>query len=320
MLDLHTHSYFSDGTLAPEVIYQEAIAMGLHGIAITDHDTVSGALSFAKTLSLQQQKQCRLIVGVEISSQWKNESVHILAYGCDWSAMQVHLSEQLVKRKQRMQAFLTKLKEKAIADIDMDQLLEVSQKSPSQKLVNDKSVETPGEISGEISGDISGKISEEISGEEMIGRLHLAKHLISLGKAKDLSEAFSRYIGKGGCAYVPSQYPPPYTVIEWIHKAGGLAVLAHPQLLPKKLLRREILGYNWDGIEAIYGWPGRFCPDPYVDLAKKHRLFVTAGSDFHAKSQYAPYIGASTLQGTLMQQFLEKLETTKTGSIGSFVR
>lgn len=285
MLDLHTHSTFSDGTLSPEEIYKEAAGLGLSGVALTDHDTVQGAIEFAKTLSTQDQNLCRLIVGVEISSQWKEQSVHILAYGCNWQQLEGFFLEQIQRRKDRMQAFLDKLYQKKSIDISMQQLIEFSDR-PSSNL------ET-----------------------QMIGRLHLAKLLVHLGKVKDLGEAFGSYIGKGAIAYVPSSYPAPYTVIEMIHRAGGIAVLAHPQLLPKKLLRREILSYNWDGIEAIYGLSGRFCPQPYVDLAKKHRLIVTAGSDFHAKAPYAPQIGASTLQGELMRLFLERLDQTATGAV-----
>lgn len=293
VLDLHTHSSYSDGTWTPEQIYQKAVDLGLTGIALTDHDTVEGALKFAGSLTHQQQEHCKFIVGTEISSQWEGESIHILAYGCEWSSQFFHnfLQNQLQLRLDRMTLFLDRLLQKNIANISLEQLKIFAQRGTSNTL------------------------NQESNSVQMIGRLHLAKLLIHLGKARDLTEVFGRLIGKRGIAYVPSNYPYPYEVIDMIHRAGGIAVLAHPQLVTKKMLRRDVLGYNWDGLEAIYGNRGRFCPQHWVDLAHKHRLLVTAGSDFHTQAERAPFIGASTLQGDLMHQFLERLQSTNTGAV-----
>lgn len=267
--DLHVHSNYSDGSCSPQELLAQAKTKGLSAIAITDHDTVAGALD---VLQCTDPVGVKLIPGVEISSHLDRFPVHILAYGCDWTNKPLHnfLERQLAKRVSRMRSFVQKLKAFG-HEVDVCRLLEQAQ--------NQKSV----------------------------GRLHLALELVRTKVAVDLRTAFEQWIGSGAKAYVPQEYLAPKEVIELIHRAGGIAILAHPQLLPFHWLRRKLLHLAWDGLEGYYGVWGAARAQRWVEICAQRKWLITGGSDYHGIYKPNISLGSSYIQNEDAEQFLKKL-------------
>lgn len=244
--DLHIHSLHSDGEWTVEELIKEAKNKGLYAMALTDHDTVKGV---KEALFFGEKYGVNVIKGLELSSI-KVGDVHILGYGInvDDEDLLSKLDEIVEKRGARNRAILAKLSELGMP-IDEKELLKIGE----------------------------GKI---------IGRKLISDLMIKKGYVKTVSEAFEKYLGSAKPAYVPLVRLTPIDAIKLIHSAGGVAVLAHPSklLFKGEELERfiEELALNGlDGIEGYYYTHSEKEVEYYSNLAQKHGLFMTGGSDFH---------------------------------------
>jgi len=128
---------------------------------------------------------------------------------------------------------------------------------------------------------------EELLGCDCVGRPHIAEQLIKKGYVKGVQEAFDRYLGKNGLAYIKSDRLTPLGAVKLIKDAGGSAVIAHPLIFLTKGVIEDLIsglkGYGLDGIEAYY--PSHSFSDTakLVAIARKHRLITTGGTDYHGK-------------------------------------
>jgi predicted metal-dependent phosphoesterase TrpH len=253
--DLHIHSYFSDGTNSPEEILYLAKNINLSGISITDHDTIDAytddLFKLAKSLNI------RLIPGVEVSSELNDINVHILGYNFDLSSQKFRdfLKEIQKKRKLRNTQILQKLKEKNI-DISEKELYEFATKK---------------------------NIAQTI-----IGRVHIARLMYEKGYVPSMQKAFDYYIEDNGPCYVKGYKFSPKQVIDQIQLAKGKAVLAHPNFIKNKIVINKLLELNFDGLEAYYAKLQPSQEKKWVEVAKRHGLIITGGSDYHGEIR--PYI------------------------------
>jgi predicted metal-dependent phosphoesterase TrpH len=252
-IDLHVHSTASDGTLTPPEILEMAVQLGLRAISVTDHDTLSGS---AAALANGIPRSLEFLAGIEISAAAPDGyssggSVHVLGYGLD------------------------------LADASLNKLLTVLQSSRENR--NPQIIERLSAMGMEIS-------MEELSpivGGAMAGRPHIAQLMVAKGLADSIDDAFDRFLGKNKPAYVEKYRVPMQAAIEAIKSAGGVAVLAHPHLngvvdidhFEPFLLRLKEMGL--EGIEAIYPEHSETVTARYCQLALKHHLLITGGSDFH---------------------------------------
>ncbi len=244
--DLHSHSLHSDGEWTVEELIREAKNKGLYAMALTDHDTVKGV---KEALSLGEKYGVRVIKGLELSSI-KIGDVHILGYGIDVENEELlaKLDDVVEKRGERNRAILKKLEELRMP-VDEKELLKIGE----------------------------GKI---------IGRKLISDLMIKKGYVKTVSEAFDKYLGSAKPAYVPLVRLTPFDAIDLIHKAGGVAVLAHPSKLLFKgeeleSFIRDLKAHGIDGIEGYYYTHTPKEVEYYEKLAKELDLFMTGGSDFH---------------------------------------
>lgn len=261
--DFHMHTTYSDGALSVAEVL--AIASNLDFISITDHDFLQGSLDAIK----QNKKKPKIIIGVELSTEYKNESVHILGYFNNESNMQELnqlLQLQRNHRLKRAHFIGEKLKQHFNIDLNMD-------------------------FTKNIHSVTRGTIAQEI---------------VAQGYPYSREEIFSKLIGRGCPAYLPSTKVTSKEGIALIHQFGGLAVLAHPTLL-KEVKAEEIISLGIDGLEAIYSQNKEHDEAKYTELAIKNHLFITAGSDFHRFDDYKHGdIGSVVLEGPYLQTFLEK--------------
>ena len=257
-VDLHTHSFFSDGTVSPATLVAMAVERNLAGMALTDHDTTEGVAEF---LRLSERKGLVAISGLEISCLHRGISLHILGYGIqpDHPLLNAWLETLQQGRKTRNLGILEKLATMGIA--------------------------------------ITNREMEELSQCGQAGRPHIARLLVDKGYARNMYEAFSLYLGKNKPAWCRRFSYTAAESIDIIHQAGGLAVLAHsgqidPAMKIQPQLIHELQERKLDGLEIFYPSHTRKIQKRLQGLAKKYDLLVTGGSDFHGDNRPGDMAGS----------------------------
>lgn len=245
--DLHTHSTASDGTLSPAQLVERARAVGLEGLALTDHDTTDG---LAEGVAAAQRAGLRWIPGIELSVTWNGGTVHIVGLGLgeERTALEAGLCEIRRFRDWRASEIGRRLAREGIPDA--------------------------------FEG------ARALSQGQLIGRSHFARHLVARGLARDERHVFQKYLTRGKPGHVPGQWASLADAVGWIRAAGGQAVLAHPARyeLPLSRLRgligefRELGG---EALEVVSGSHGPQDIDRIASLTREFRLLASVGSDFH---------------------------------------
>lgn len=256
---LHMHSTFSDGRYTPAMLVDEAAARGISVIALTDHDSWNG-LPQAQQAAVKYGGRVRVITGVELSTQYENDSVHILGYHVSAACadLQQKMNEMRHAREFRLQAMLQKLDE-------LGYHVEVEACDPKNRAV---------------------------------GRPHVAKALVAKGYFATVQEVFDALLHRGGPAYVPQPKLSPHEAVALIHAAGGIAVLAHPSELADNTLPERLLAAEpFDGIEVWHPSADGAARAKWLLLAQRLGLMVSGGSDFHAiPDRYPAHLGMWQVQ------------------------
>jgi hypothetical protein len=248
-IDLHTHSWFSDGTKSPTELVQLAANSGVSAIAITDHDTMDGV---GEAMAVSNEYGVEVVSGLEVSVIHKKKSLHILGYFMD------PVDSKLVAALRVIQEARDERNTKIIAKL---QALGVAATVEELK---------------------------EISGIGQTGRPHIAKLLMNHGLVRSMPQAFNEYLKKDAKAYVPRFAYSAEEAISVIADAGGLAVLAHPIQVDKTLLSLSNLlpvlkSYGLDGIETYYPTQKKKMQKQIRKFAEENDLFLTGGSDYHGE-------------------------------------
>lgn len=241
--DLHIHSSFSDGLFAPQRIVEMAHAKGIDCMAITDHDTVDG-VDEARRAAAEVGIKC--LVGVELSC-FSDVEVHMLGYNMNTSDQSFIAAMRNIvdMRNRRNELIVQRLFEHGIK-LDLDKL---------QK-------------------------------DGTVGRGVMAREMVRLGYCKDVAEVFDKYLGTDRCCFVQSQRLTPVEAVQLVLRYGGIPVLAHPKKIRldgvdfERFLKPLVLA-GLGGIEAEYFAHNMSERRYYGKMAKKYRLVVTGGSDFH---------------------------------------
>ncbi|MFC0188748.1 PHP domain-containing protein [Fictibacillus aquaticus] len=243
--DLHTHSTASDGTCTPSENVLRALEKGLSGIALTDHDTVSGISEGIQ--ESEKHNNFLFVPGIEISTKYNGQDIHVLGYYINYEDDKLlkQLHELRNVRDQRNALIIEKLQHLGIA-IEHDEL----------------------EKKRRLGGNV--------------GRGHIAELLMEKGVVKSLPEAFELYLGNGAKAYAMVERIPPAEAVEIIRRAGGAAVLAHPGIYQDcDHLIKELAAAGLNGLECWHSDHSDSQRADYFALAKTLHLIPTAGSDFH---------------------------------------
>ena len=257
MIDLHMHSLYSDGTFTVPELVKRAVEKDIKILSLTDHDTVEG-LGEARKECIENN--IKFISGIEISTEYMGKEVHILGYFIDEN------DENLIKFSKEMKQARIDRNEKAI------------------KILNNHGIEiTKEDTFREAEGEI-------------ISRTHLARALIAKGYVADVKEAFEKYLGSNGLAYVPKSNMNPFDGIKIIKKSGGLAFLAHPKLIGLDedafvQLVKDMKDNGLDGIETYYSLFSEEDIRYFEKTAEKFSLIKSAGSDFHGENRKGVDIG-----------------------------
>jgi hypothetical protein len=266
-IDLHVHSTASDGTLSPRQIVEQAQAIGLSALAITDHDTIDGV---AQALACGIPPALEFISGVEISAAPPGNfpfsgSFHILGYGI------------------------------ALDHAPLNQVLNKLQKARENR--NPLIVKRLSEMGMPITFR---ELTLSAGGEGQIGRPHIAQVMVNRGYVTSIDDAFDRFIGTAKPAYVDKYRVACHEAIRLIQNAGGIAVLAHPFLYRHHGTRqleemiKELVQMGLKGVETYYPEHREDDTRLFKSLADRYGLIQTGGTDFHGaiKKELQMGIGA----------------------------
>jgi 3',5'-nucleoside bisphosphate phosphatase len=251
-VDLHLHSTASDGTDAPEVVVANAHRAGLSAIALTDHDTVDG-LPAAQQAALQHG--IRIVAGVELSAYDGDHEAHMLGLHIariDELALQLETFRHA--RRERAEAMVRRLNEIGVR-ITFDDVLSVAS-------------------------------------DAALGRPHVARALVENGYARDLRDAFDRYLGAGRPAYLDKRRIGLREAIDLVHECGGIAVLAHPGGGGTLARLTALAAMGLDGVEVLHPSHNGEERARLLALADHLGLVPSGGSDSHGTSDAARLVGA----------------------------
>lgn len=248
-IDLHSHTRCSDGVLSVPELITRACEKKLDVLAITDHDTVAG-LAIGKQYIADNKLPLTLIDGVEISTRWQQFEIHIVGLNINTECPQLleRLASQQQRRLKRAEEMARRLIKNQIPD-PMPAVLEMADGAA-------------------------------------LTRTHFARYLMQIGKAASMDQVFKKYLGRGKIGYVPNNWVPMEEAIQWIHDAGGQAVLAHP--LKYKLnarwvkrLAAEFAVAGGDAMEVISPQQTPVQKRELWALCQLLKLTASVGSDFH---------------------------------------
>ncbi len=274
MIDLHTHSIYSDGTETPETLVRTAGAQGLTALALTDHDTLDGLEPF---LALQDEVKTRLIPGIELSCRFLDVELHIL--GLFIEPRDPDLQERVValrhRRQERNEAMLARLNALGVPL-------------------------TWADVASSATTDL-------------VSRAHIARALVLRGCVSSLQEAFQRYLGEGASAFVPFRDLTPREAARWIREAGGVPVVAHPgrtahRHLPWDDAMFELKRQGLGGLEAYYSDYGPTEERYFCGLADRLGMAKSGGSDFHGSVKPGIQLGKGKGGLRVPDEILEGLE------------
>lgn len=250
LVDLHSHTTASDGSLSPGELLERAKAHGIDMLSITDHDT----LAAYDTLDKTELNGLRLIPGIEFSGRWRNAEVHILGLNIDTGNRLLNetVSKQKQARMLRAEIISAKLRRLGISH----SLAEI----------------------------------QEWAGTTILGRPHFARYLAEQGHCKTVAAAFKKYLGPGKPGNDCSMWAPMSELIPSIHGAGGKAVLAHPMkygFTHRRMteLISEFTALGGEGIEVISGSQKPEVTLMLSGICAKYGLKASCGSDFHMPDQ-----------------------------------
>jgi predicted metal-dependent phosphoesterase TrpH len=244
-VDLQVHTTASDGALAPADVVQAAANAQLAAIAITDHDTVDGLVEAS---AAGARLGVRIVPGVELSTHFEDEELHLLG---------LHLSNREAMRD-------------ALADL---RLQRIARAERIVATLNAHSIPVTMEA-----------VMRE-AGDGAVGRPHIARAMLAGGWVREFREAFDKWIGWGRPAYMAKDKFDVADAIALVHKAGGLAVWAHPgeSATPTRIARLADAGL--DSVEVLHPSHPPYLVQRLVDYTEKAGLLPSGGSDWHGTQE-----------------------------------
>ena len=250
--DLHCHSTRSDGLLSPADVVRRAAGRGVDVIALTDHDELAG---LAEAREAARDAGIGFVEGSELSVTWRDTTIHVLGLRIDGQNAALNDGLQAVRtgRDARARRIGESLAEARIADA--------------------------------YEG-----ARAYVTSERLISRTHFARHLIDQGHARDMKDAFSRFLTAGKPGYVRHAWPTLAQAVGWIRGAGGQAVIAHPGRYritdaDLRALVHEFRDLGGEGLEVVSPSHTSAQYDAFAALVRAYGLKASCGTDFHGPGE-----------------------------------
>lgn len=256
-IDLHAHSTASDGILEPAALVARASRLGVDLLALTDHDTTGG---------LEEAEQAArfhgvpLVHGVEISVTWDGTLIHVLGLGITAGEPTLEAGLESLRRRRngRGEAMAAGLASVGVPD------------------------------------PLAGALRQQTT--NILSRTHFARHLVACGFADDVEGAIRDYLVPGKPGHVHVEWASFDEAVGWILAAGGVAVIAHPGRYGLDAEREtrmvtDFMAAGGTAIEVVCGRSRSGHAEDYAELARRHDLRASLGSDFHAPSATGVELG-----------------------------
>jgi predicted metal-dependent phosphoesterase TrpH len=240
-VDLQVHTTASDGALAPAIVVQAAAEAQLHAIAITDHDTVDG---LDEASEAGARLGVRIVPGVELSTHFGDDELHLLG---------LHLSN-----REAMRSALAEFREQRVARAERI----VATLNAHGMPITMESV-----------------LREAADGA--VGRPHIARAMLAGGWVREFREAFDKWIGWGRPAYMAKDRFEVADAIALVHRAGGLAVWAHPGESATPARIQRLADEGLDAVEVLHPSHPPYLVQRLVEHTEKAGLLPSGGSDWH---------------------------------------
>ncbi|MBL7068956.1 MAG: PHP domain-containing protein [Candidatus Omnitrophica bacterium] len=271
-IDLHVHTYYSDGTFSPEKVISEAKKRGLSAVAICDHDCVEG-IEEAKKAGAKHGVE--VIPGVEVTCEKDGLEIHMLGYFIDIE------SRPIID-------LITVLRDKRIKRIyDMvDRLKNYNVNISPHKVF-------------------------ALSPKGAVSRMHLASAIYNEGFVSSIKEAFAKYIGDKAPCYVSRFEVSPESAIDAILKSKGVPVYAHPNVMGRDDLIPGFAKAGLRGIEVYHSEHNRWTEEHYLNVAHKFGLLVTGGSDCHGAGKGRILMGGVTMPYSTLEDLKREAEDVR---------
>lgn len=247
IIDLHIHSIYSDGTETPETIIKDAIRKGLKYISLTDHESIEAYKNLLLIKHLWQSK-LTIIPGVELHTFYKGYEIHVLGYFLDVN------SPLLNNKLKKIREMRTEIAYETVCSLN--------------------------KYGYHLNWD---SIQEFAHADAAITKGHIIEALKN-SNVKFNSQLFKDFFNPRGANYIPFKEHPLEEALQLIQDSKGLPILAHPGLIGNDNLVEEIITSFPIGLEVYYHYFGekaKFFVQKYLELAKKHKLTITGGSDYH---------------------------------------
>lgn len=251
LIDMHTHTNYSDGELSPEELINLAIKRNIGTMAITDHDTIEGI----KHIDKSKYNNIKIINGIELSAKVPKGRMHILGYNIDLNNKE--LNDKMSELKDNSINSVLSLYEQLKKDYDI------------RFTYND--------------------IKELVNANHNLGRPDLAKLLVKYRYVDNVTDAFEKYLNNSYSKIRGNNKGLQYQeCIKLIKDSGGIPVLAHPKTLELNnkeflILLKDMLKEGLEGIEVYHSIHSKEEMDYYLKIANEYNLLISGGSDFHGK-------------------------------------
>ena len=272
--DLHCHTVYSDGTETPAELVDRARALGLQGVAITDHDTAAG---WNDAVSASRQQGEPVLRGTEITTDDHGISVHMLAYQYDPTGAVI---TALFARTRQARIRRTRTMVEAIA--------------------RDYPITWQ---------DVLAQAKE--GGSTTVGRPHIADALVAKGVYATRSQAFAGILSTASRYYIPTPSPSTHEAVAAVKAAGGVSVVAHAgdrsrnvRLLPDDAIR-QLASEGLDGVEVWHRQNPEDQRQRLLALADECDLLVTGGSDWHGRGK-PNRVGENLTDGATVDEMVRR--------------
>jgi len=266
--DLHSHTIHSDGIYSVYDTVMIAKQKGLSLLAITDHDNLD---SYKDYLNIKDNIPIKVLIGVELSTWYMGENVHILGYfyGNDNPGKELLIFLEDIKNKRILRAkkIISNLRKYFDLDIDYESIASLH--------------------------------------EEIIARPHIAR-FIAKKYNMTVDEVFDKYLSKKSKAFVATSNTTVKEAIDLLHRNNGIAIWAHPVHNKGKFNELDIINMGIDGMECFYPDNTNDDTQHYLSLAEEYNLLVTGGSDFHDHVSHSE-IGTCYIEDEDINRLLTKL-------------
>ncbi|MBA3698321.1 MAG: hypothetical protein H0W78_05670 [Planctomycetes bacterium] len=241
-VDLHLHTYHSDGQLAPRELLAAVHGQQVERYAVTDHDTLLGWQAL--------KDEPGLICGVEVTAGFDGREIHIVALGIDpeHAGLLAMLAEIRAIRLRRLEVLIARLPDDVRRGLTLPTLRE----------------------------EAFGRQSDTF------GRLHLAKAIIRRGGVATVSDAFAHHLGDEHVSDGTLEaFPTPRVVGDNIRAAGGVAILAHPGIYGTFAAIEPLMAQGLDGLEVNHPNLDPSLHATLLGAAMERGWLMSAGSDLH---------------------------------------